>query len=190
MPNYCYAFSNGSLSMRTVSDDYVAQPGEFLSSPDQASPATLASQFPGWNPLSKTIAIVVGSAKSVCQSITSQIVPDATHQNAYQIAYATVAGTGESPTSGPLAAQFDALAASFGLSPSAFATLVIAVGSSGLQLSAALSTLETTIASATTNQSIDSAVAVFNTAIAAIVSEVNGAGVSPAISAPAPVQAP
>jgi hypothetical protein len=47
---YCYSYSAATgLSMRMVPPGYVAASGEFLSSPEPASEATLEAQFPGYS---------------------------------------------------------------------------------------------------------------------------------------------
>jgi len=55
MATYCYSYTNGSLAMRVVAPDYVAQSGEYLSSPEPATQAALETVFTGYSERVKTL---------------------------------------------------------------------------------------------------------------------------------------
>ena len=86
--------------------------------------------------LSQLVATLSSSASIACASVTSQIVPDATHQNAYVNAANMVGPSATVPTDDPAKSAFAAMAAAFGAEPQAFATLVANLAAASLTLSA------------------------------------------------------
>ena len=131
---------------------------------------------------------LAAAASAACAVVVAQIYPDAAHQAAFQNAASIVNGNGgAAPTAAPMAAKFAALAAVYGLSASAFATLVTAMQGASFDLSAALATLDGAAAAAATPAELAAALAAFETAIAATVAEINAAGLPSPIAAPAPI---
>jgi hypothetical protein len=128
------------------------------------------------------------AASAACAAIVAQIYPDAAHQAAFSNAASMVNGAGgAAPSSGAMAAKFAALAAVYGLSASAFATVVVAMQGASFDLSAALATCEAAASAATTPAQLAAALATFESALAAVVAEIDAAGLPSPIAAPAPI---
>lgn len=131
---------------------------------------------------------LAAAASAACAKVVAQIFPDPTHQAAFQNAASIVNGAGgAAPTADPLATKFAALAAVYGLSASAFATLVMAMQGASFDLSAALAALDAAADAATTSAALATALAAFETAIATVVAEINAAGLPASIASPAPI---
>lgn len=142
-------------------------------------------------PVAQLAATLAAAASDACASVVAQVYPDAAHQAAFQNAASIVNGNGGSaPSAAPMAAKFAALAAVYGLSASAFATLVVAMQGASFDLSAALATLSAAASVATTPAALATALAAFETALAGVVAEINAAGLPSAIAAPAPIAIP
>ena len=138
--------------------------------------------------LAELKASLAAAASAAASAIVAQVMPDAAHQAAVQNAASIVNGNGGSaPSSGPMAAKFTALAATYGMTSSAFAALVLAMQGASFDLSAALASLSVASASATSTTDLASALAAFETAIVAVVAEVNAASPPMAIASPAAI---
>jgi hypothetical protein len=134
------------------------------------------------------VARLVAGASAACADVVAQIYPDPAHQAAFQNAASIVnSNGGAAPSAAPLAAKFAALAAVYGLSATAFATLVAAMQGASFDLSAALATLTGAASAATTPAGLAAALDAFETALAATVAEINAAGLPSAIAAPAAI---
>lgn len=119
---------------------------------------------------------VVAAAIAASGSVVGQIFTDPAHQSAFQNAASIVNGNGgAAPSAGTLATKFAELAAVYGLTATAFATLVLALQGASLDLSTALSAVEVSAASATTSGQLATALAAFETAIGNVVTEINAA---------------
>lgn len=129
-------------------------------------------------PSQTALVAALNSAASVaCAFVVGQTFPDPSHQTAFQNAAAIVNGNGGgAPAAGPLATKFDALAAVYGMSASAFATIVVAFQGASLDLSTALTTLWGAASAATTPAQLATALNAFETAIGNVVAEINAAG--------------
>ncbi len=122
------------------------------------------------------VAALNAAASAACAFIVGQTFPDPSHQTAFQNAAAIVNGNaGAAPTTGVLATKFASLATVYGLSASAFATLVVAMQGASLDLSTALTTLWAAAAAATTGAQLATALTAFETAIGNVVAEINAA---------------
>jgi hypothetical protein len=142
--------------------------GGFTPAPPPAAPA-----------LAQLAAALVTAASAACGQVTNQITPDAAHQYAFTNAAAILNGNGgAAPASGPLAAKFDALAAAYGQTPANFALLVTDIQGASLDLGAALVTLESAAATATTAAQLAAALTAFETSIGAVIAEITAADVS------------
>ena len=125
------------------------------------------------------------AASSVGEAIVSQVTPDSVRQDAFQNAASIINGNGGSPpSSGVLALKFSAIATSYGLSTTEFASLVSGMEGPSLDLSTALSTLQAETSAATDASQLATALNNFETAIANVISEIN------ALNLPIPVIAP
>ena len=133
------------------------------------------------------IASLTSAASAACASIVSQVLPDPTHQTAFQNAASIVNGAGgAAPTTGPNVARFAAQAAVYGMTATAFATMVLAVQGANLDLSTALITLTYAAAPAYSSAQLATALTAFEASLATVVSEVNAALPIP-VTAPAPI---
>jgi hypothetical protein len=134
-------------------------------------------------------AAVASGAAAAAASITNQIAPDATHQNAYLNAAAMVWGAGgAAPASGPAEAVFAAYAAQFAVAPAVLAARVVAGSIAAMELSGALGTLQGAVAEAADAAQLTTALAAFETAISGIVANLTAAGLS--VTAPATISVP
>ena len=133
------------------------------------------------------VAALNSAASAACAAIVAQTLSDPAHQLAFQLAAGMVAGNGGAPpTIEPLATKFANQAGVYGMSASAFATLVNAFQGASLDLSAALTTLWGAASAATTPTQLATALTAFETAIGNIVSEINAAGPpGPTVAPPA-----
>ena len=130
---------------------------------------------------------VLAAASAVSSSLVTAISPDAAHQQGFQNAAAVVAGNGGSaPTTGPYATQFAALASSYSMTPSAFATMVTALMNASWQNTNAGLAIQAAVAAATTSTQLASAITTFDTSIGQIVTAINAAVPVP-IAAPAAI---
>jgi hypothetical protein len=131
---------------------------------------------------------VMLAASNVCSAVIDQIIPDSAHATALQNAASMVnANGGNCPTTAPLAAKFAAMATAF-LAPSAeaFAQLVVVIQGANLDLSTALAEINGAATMATTVGQLQAAVLAFETAINAVVAEINAVVPLP-ITAPTPL---
>jgi hypothetical protein len=149
--------------------------------------AQIAAALAAPEPQANLASELMAAAQAACNGITTQIVPDPTHQNAYVNAAAIVGPSATVPTVNPAASSFAAMAAAFGIAPQAFATLVSNVAAISMSLSSTLATLETAAAAATTAAQLATALTAFETALAALVTQINGSGLTITITAPAAI---
>jgi hypothetical protein len=135
-------------------------------------------------PLATLAAQTLTAASQAAASIVAQIMPDAAHQAAFQNAASILNGLGgAAPSVDPLKTKFANLAAAYGVSGSAFATLVIAMQGASLDLGTASATLADSVAAATSSAQLAAALAAFETAIGAVVAEISAASPPVAIVA-------
>lgn len=140
-------------------------------------------------PLPQLQAAVMSAGSAATGSIVSQIAPDSTHQNAYQIASQMVwAANGAAPASGPAEAIFASYAADFGVTPAVLAARVVSGATGSLALSGALLTLDQASATATTSTQLATALAAFETTLTGIVASLTAAGL--VVTAPAAISIP
>lgn len=189
-PNQTPIFADGAW---TIEPDYV---GETWFDAAGAPVVVTAIGYPAALGLQPTppptqaqlAASLAAAASAACTHVIAQIYPDAAHQAAFQNAASIVNGNGgAAPAVDPLAKKFENLAAIYGLSASAFATLVVAMQGASFDLSAALATLNGAAADATTPAELAAALTSFETALAAALVEINAAGLPITIAAPAPI---
>lgn len=136
------------------------------------------------------VELLVAAAGSAAVSLVTQVMPDATHQAAFQNAASIINGNGGvAPSSGPLQTAFAALAAAYGVTPTNFVTLVLTAQASSLTLGAAVAALNSAAVGATTAAELATALAAFETAIGGVVSSLNAVFPSPLIS-PAAISIP
>ena len=130
-------------------------------------------------------ASVLSACRSAANAVLAQIYPDPIHQAAGQNAAMIAAVSGGAPTStSPFYAAFNAYAALYGITPGALATLAVVLTNQSLALSAAILTLDGTVAAANTSAALAAALTAFEAAIGAVVTAVNAA------SPPVPIVAP
>ena len=151
--------------------------------------ALAANGLPPTGLTAPTQAQLAASVLSACQSaanaVLAQIYPDPIHQAAGQNAAMIAAISGGAPTStSPFYAAFNAYAALYGITPGALATLAVVLTNQSLALSAAILTLDGTVAAANTSAALAAALTAFEAAIGAVVTAVNAA------SPPVPIVAP
>lgn len=153
---------------------------------EQADGSYLAPSAPALTHLAE---ILVNAATQSCQSVSDQVVPDATHQQAYQNAATIVWGSGgKAPTEEPAKSAFSAQAASLGLSVDTFANVVMGVSLASLQLAAILSTVRAGADSAKSTDDLKAVLTVFDASISELVISLNGAGLTVAVKSPAAIE--
>jgi hypothetical protein len=154
----------------------------------QAAGGAFGEVGPYAPPVAQLAAALTAAGSAACAAVVAKIYPDAAHQAAFQNAASIVNGNGgAAPTVDPLATKFASLAAVYGLSAAAFASVVTAMQGASFDLSAALAELNSAAAGATTSAQLATALAAFETAIAAVVAEINGAGLPMTVAAPPPI---
>lgn len=133
-------------------------------------------------------AQVVSAAEQAASSIVDQVRSTSSQDTALQNAVSIVIANGSAPSDGnPYYLAYNALASTWGKSPSAFATLIQVMVNQSMNLSSAVNTLKASVAAATTNANLTTALATFETSLAAVVTAVNAAGPPIAIVAPAAI---
>jgi hypothetical protein len=143
------------------------------------------SPVPAQNEL---ISSLILAASQTCEKIISYIYPDITHQAAFQNAASIInSNNGIAPSIDPLASKFNALAAVYGMSPSIFASVVVAMQSASFDLSIALSILSTTSTNALTSADLVTALTIFESSITNVVNEINSSSLPSKISLPSPI---
>jgi len=148
--------------------------GGVLSAPSAPAPSLAALQ-----------AATIAAAQAAGAAIVADIYPTPSTETAFQNAALIVRSCGNAapPSSDPDYALFNSVAASYGLSPAAFAALVAVSISQSLALKLAEGALSAAVAAATSAAGIAAALATFETALGAVVTALNAA-------LPAPIAAP
>jgi hypothetical protein len=119
---------------------------------------------------------VIAAASSVCSAIVGAVFAGPTQQAAFSNAGMMVAANGGSaPSTGAAGTAFTALATAYGMSQSAFATLVSAMQLASLSLENSLATLVFAATAAATNDALSAAITAFETSVGVIVTSVNAA---------------
>ncbi len=151
-----------------------------------ASPTATAPATPPDATLAHLQALVMTAGATVSGQLVSEILPTPTDQVAYQNMAGIIAASGGSvPTSGPYAAMFAPALAQFpGLTPAAFAAMVVALTSASIANQAALATLRSSAAAAKSAAQLSAAVYAFELAVHGIVVSINA--VAPVQIAPPP----
>ena len=185
---YCLLRQGGEAS----ETPYVAADGDEASQP--LFDALKAGEFGPVAPYAAPVASLAdmgararAAVAAAASLVVAQVMPDAAHQAAFQNAASILNGNGRAPpTSGPLASAFTALAASYGLSASAFAGVVLGAQAASMILTAASATFNAAASAATDAGGIATALSVFETALAAVMTEINAVLPIP-ITAPASI---
>ena len=175
-----YTAADGDADSQSLFNSLIAGDHGSVAAFVPAPPASLVSL--------KQAAASAGSAYA--DAIVGQVAPTVTRQAAFQNAAGILAGSGGiAPTSGPYIDAFSALASSYGLSASAFATVVLTSQNASLQIETAMSSFDTEIISASTTAQIASAIAAFEGALAGVISRVNAVMPTP-VTTPPPISIP
>lgn len=189
-PTYCYVPDPAAgYAMRTVPPGYTPPGGadEMVVVGAPAADDDLEKRWPGCT-VARLRPELAGAVAAACDSITGQIAASETQMAGFQNAARVVSVDGTPPTAGPAASAFDALAASYGMTPAALATLVSEVGAVSMQLLALQSGTGAQAAGARSAADLAAALTGFEAGLAAIVQGLNGAGLKIAIVAPAPIK--
>jgi hypothetical protein len=177
---YAYTAADGDADSQSLFNSIIAGDHGAVAAFVAAPPASLASL--------KQATVSAGSAYA--DAIVGQVTPTVTRQAAFQNAAGILAGSGGSaPTSGPYVDAFAALASSYGISASAFATVVMTAQNASLQIETAMSSFDTEVITASTTAQIVSAIAAFEGALASVISRVNAVMPSP-VTTPPPISIP
>lgn len=123
-------------------------------------------------------------------AVINQVAPTASRLAAFQsVAGILAASGGAAPTSGPYADTFAALAASYGVSPVAFANLVLTTQNASLRIETQRSTAAGAVAAASNPAQIAAAITAFSSALASVIGDVNASSTTP-ISPPPAISVP
>lgn len=135
--------------------------------------------------LRPVVAQAKTAAGAAADAVVAAITPDSAHQAAFQNAAAILNGLGGvAPTTGPFAAPFAALAASYGMSATGFAGLVVQTQAASLSLGAALATFNNAASAAADAPALATALAAFQSSLDGIVAALNTALPSPVPTPP------
>lgn len=180
---YTQEYANGLVDVTAASP----MPAQFWTYDGKkfSPPVIAAAQKPDPTSLAPT---VIDAATRACDAVTQQIIPDATHQQAYQNAATIVWGSGgKAPTADPAKSVFAGQAKALGLSVDTFAGVVSAVSLLSLQLATLLSTLRAGASDATTIDQLNGALTAFEAGLSGLVGSLNAAGLTVAVKAPDPI---
>lgn len=159
-----YSYANGAVTVNPV---YSATPSA------NVTPSFTTYQADVMNAVSNYIA-----------AITAQVAPSSTHMTAYQNALAILGPSITLPTVDPLMTQFNDMASKLGLTPAAFANVVVHVTSSSFALASALMTIESTVAASNTTTQLATAISTFTNTVAGVINTLNSSGLTVTVTAP------
>ena len=138
-------------------------------------------------PVAMLAARLSAAAKASADAVTAQVATCETHLAGYTNAAMYVAAAGGVPANDPVKTAFTAMAAANGLTPAAFAELCDALSATAMTLSSTLATLQGAAAKATTAADLVTALTAYETALTSLIGQMNAAGLTVTIEAPAAI---